>query len=80
MPNERNVTKEIAPENKNRNPRNAPENIIDDETPIRHTSNTCYKRCKGTDNRNKTSKNNRLPSIFVIELVSPAKVLFIEKT
>src|SRR4030042_5868798 len=75
----RNVAKKIAAEDKKNYPGNAPCNVIDNKTTVRHGSDTCNERSKSANNGYEAGKNNRLPSIFFIKKVGTVKVFFIEE-
>ena len=74
---DRDVSEHVATQNKQHNPGNSPGNVVDNKTSVGHGSNARDEGCKRSYNGNESSKNNRFPSVSLVEPMSAIQVLLV---
>lgn len=80
VPNKRDVPKIVTAQHEKEDPGDPSDDIECDETFVGHYPDAGDKGCKGSNNGNKSGKDNRFPAIFLIEPMGAFKVFFVQET
>ena len=73
------ITEKITAEDKERYPNKSADKVVSDKMFILHLADPRHKGGEGSNNRNKSSKDNRFPAVFFIEIMSAVKMFLFKK-